>query len=98
LVIASCSNETETFERMNLQGQPYVLIDRGALGLVANFVGIDDEEEGRIATEHLVDQGYRAIAHIRGKNNSTGIRRFEGYKQALQRRGLRYSDVNVVER
>jgi LacI family transcriptional regulator len=26
------------------------------------------------------------------------MRRFEGYKQALQRRGLQYSDANVVER
>jgi LacI family transcriptional regulator len=98
LAIASCGNEIEAFERMNRQGQPYVLIDRGVPGLAANFVGIDDEAAGRIATEHLIDQGCRTIAHIRGKNNSTGIRRFEGYKQALQRRGLYYSDANVVER
>jgi LacI family transcriptional regulator len=98
LVIASCGNETGAFERMDRQGQPYVLIDREFPGLVANFVGIDDEAAGRIATEHLVDQGCRTIAHIRGKDNSTGIRRFEGYRKALQRRGLPYSDANVVER
>lgn len=28
LVIASCGNEIEAFERMDRQGQPYVLIDR----------------------------------------------------------------------
>ena len=98
LVIASSSNETAAFEKMNRQGQPYVLIDREIPGLVANFVGIDDEAAGRIATEHLAEQGCRIIAHIRGKDNSTGMRRFEGYKQALQRRGLRFSDSNVVER
>ena len=98
LVIASCGNETEAFEKMDRQGQPYVLIDREFPGLVANFVGIDDEAAGRIATEHLIDQGCRTIAHIRGKDNSTGMRRFEGYKQALQRRGLPYSDANVVKR
>ena len=98
LVIASSSNETAIFEKMGRQGQPYVLIDREIPGLVANFVGTDDEAAGRIATEHLVDQGCRTIAHIRGKDNSTGMRRFEGYKQALQRRGLRFSHSNVVER
>jgi LacI family transcriptional regulator len=98
LVIASSSYETAAFERMDRQGQPYVLIDREFPGLTANFVGVDDEAAGRIATEHLVDQGCRRIAHIRGKDNSTGRRRFEGYKQALQRRGLRYSAANVVER
>lgn len=98
LVIASSSNETAAFEKMDRQRQPYVLIDREIPGLVANFVGIDDEAAGRIATEHLAEQGCRTIAHIRGKDNSTGMRRFEGYKQALQRRGLRFSDSNVVER
>ncbi len=98
LVIASSSNETAAFEKLNRQGQPYVLVDREFPGLAANFVGIDDEAAGRIATEHLVDQGCRTIAHIRGRDNSTGIRRFEGYKQALQRRGLHYSESNVVER
>jgi LacI family transcriptional regulator len=83
---------------MDRQGQPYVLIDREFPGLVANFVGIDDEAAGRIATEHLVDQGCRTIAHIRGKDNTTGMRRFEGYKRALQRRGLPNSDAIVVER
>lgn len=98
LVIASSSNETAAFEKMNRQGQPYVLIDREIPGLVANFVGIDDQAAGRIATEHLAEQGCRTIAHIRGKDNSTGMRRFEGYRQALQRRGLRFSDARVVER
>jgi LacI family transcriptional regulator len=98
LVIASSSNETAAFEKMDRQGQPYVLIDREFPGLTANFVGIDDEAAGRMATEHLIDQGCRSIAHIRGRDNSTGMRRFEGYKEALQRRGLHYSDANVVER
>jgi len=96
LVIATSGNETQTFERMDRQGQPYILIDRELPGLAANFVGIDDEAAGRIATEHLIDQGCRTIAHIRGRNNSTGIRRFEGYKQSLLRHGLQYSDAIVV--
>jgi LacI family transcriptional regulator len=98
LVIASSSNKTAAFEKMDRQGQPYVLIDREIPGLTANFVGIDDEAAGRIATEHLADQGCRTIAHIRGKDNSTGMRRFEGYRQALHRRGLRFSDSYVVAR
>jgi LacI family transcriptional regulator len=96
LVIASSGNETVAFERMDRQGQSYVLIDREFSGLSANFVGIDDEAAGRIATEHLIDQGCKTIAHIRGPHVSTGNRRFEGYKGALLRRGLQYSDHYVV--
>src|ERR1700744_3560057 len=96
LVIASCGNDTEAFERMDRQGQPYVLIDREFPGLSANFVGIDDEAAGRIATEHLIDQGCKTIGHIKGPHVSTGIGRVEGYKSALLRRGLSYSDRYVA--
>jgi LacI family transcriptional regulator len=96
LVIASAALATTSFERMDRQGQRYLLIDRDFPELSANFVGIDDRAAGRIATEHLVDEGCRTIAHIRGPNVSTGTRRFEGYQSALESRGLQYSDRYVV--
>jgi LacI family transcriptional regulator len=98
LVIASSGSDIRPFQRMERHGIPYVLIDRELPGLVANFVGIDDEAAGRIATEHLIDQGCKNIAHIRGRENSTGTRQFESYRHALQRRGLKYSDSLVVAR
>lgn len=98
LVIASSGTERTQFARLESHGMPYVLIDREIPGLVANFVGVDDEAAGRIATEHLIEQGYRRIAHIRGRENSTGIRRFEGYRQALLSAGLEYSEARVVAR
>jgi DNA-binding LacI/PurR family transcriptional regulator len=92
LVIASSGNDTVAFERMDRQGQHYVLIDREFPGLSANSVGIDDEAAGRIATEHLIDPGCKTIGHIKGPHVGTGIRRFEGYQSALLHRGLPYSD------
>jgi LacI family transcriptional regulator len=98
LVIASSGTDIQPFLRLERHGLPYVLIDRELPGLSANFVGINDEKAGRIATEHLIDQGCRTIAHIRGRNNSTGTGRFEGYKHALQSKGLPYSESLVVTR
>jgi LacI family transcriptional regulator len=98
LVIASVQLEAQPFQKIERRGLPYVLIDREFQGLSANFVGIDDEAAGRIATEHLIDQGCQIVSHIRGKENSTGIRRFEGYKHTLQHRGLPYSESLVVAR
>lgn len=98
LVIASSGTDIQPFLRMERHGLPYVLIDRELPGLAANFVGINDEAAGRIATEHLFDQGCRTVAHIRGRENSTGIRRYEGYRHALQRRGVEYSEALVVAR
>jgi LacI family transcriptional regulator len=98
LIVASSGSDIEPFLRLDRQGVPYVLIDRELGGLSANFVGTNDETAGRLATEHLIDQGCRTIAHIRGRENSTGARRFEGYKRALQRNGIPYRDSLVVAR
>lgn len=98
LVIASSGTSIEQFERMGLQSQPFVLIDREFPGLEANYVGIDDTAAGRIATEHLLDIGCRHVAHIGGRENSTGIHRLEGYKQALQTRGVEYLANYVISR
>lgn len=98
LVIASSGTEREAFDRLDSHSVPYVLIDREIPGLSANFVGVDDEAVGRIATEHLIEQGYRRIAHIRGRDNSTGMRRLEGYRKALQSAGIEHSESRVVKR
>jgi len=98
LVIASAGTDIQPFLRLERHGVPYVLIDRELPGLSANFVGINDEAAGRMATEHLIDQGCKTIAHIRGRDNSTGAQRFEGYRRALQLRGIAYSESLVVAR
>lgn len=98
LVVAASGLSTEAFEQMERLGQKYVLIDQELPGLAANFVGVDDETVGRMATEHLYSQGCRTIAHIRGRNSMTGSRRFEGYKQALKDLKLPFQESLVVAR
>ena len=98
LVVASSGTDIQPFQRMDRQGLPYVLIDRELPGLSANFVGIDDEAAGRMATEHLIEQGCKSIAHIRGRENSTGRGRFAGYRHALQKRSIPYAESLVIAR
>lgn len=98
LVVASCGSDLQPFLRLDRHGLPYILIDRELPGLSANFVGINDEAAGQLATNHLLEQGCKTIGHIRGRENSTGIRRFEGYRRALQRRGIPYSESLVIAR
>ncbi|KAA6456629.1 LacI family transcriptional regulator [Acidobacteria bacterium AB60] len=98
LVVASSGTDKQPFLRMDRQGLPYVLIDREIPGLSANFVGIDDEAAGRMATEHLLEQGCKSIAHIRGRENSTGEGRFDGYRHALHKRNIAFSESLVIAR
>jgi LacI family transcriptional regulator len=98
LVIASTDTSSEQFERMQQKRELFVLIDRNFPNISANFVGVDDEAAGRLATQHLLDIGCKRIAHIRGRDNSTGIGRFEGYRKALAGRGLAVKEEYVVSR
>ena len=96
LIIASCRSTVDLFFRIEKQKTPYVLIDRTLPGLTANFVGVDDEAVGRLATKHLIDIGCKRIAHIRGPETSTGMRRLDGYKQALTQASLAIVDAYVI--
>ena len=96
LIIASCRSTVDMFFRIEKQKTPYVLIDRTLPGLTANFIGVDDQAVGRLATQHLIDIGCKRIAHIRGPETSTGIRRVEGYKQALAQAGVRVNDDYLI--
>jgi LacI family transcriptional regulator len=88
LVVASAQREPESFRHIEEQKTPYVLIDRKFGNLPAHFVGVDDVEVGRIATEHLFDVGCRNVAHIGGPEVSTGTGRAQGYREVLARRGV----------
>jgi LacI family transcriptional regulator len=96
LVVASAGTDIQPFLRLERHGIPYVLIDREIPGLSTNFVGINDEAAGRMATEHLIDQGCKVVAHIRGRENSTGARRFAGYRNALKAKGIPFVESLVV--
>jgi LacI family transcriptional regulator len=98
LVIASSGTDTQLFRRMRSQSQPFVLIDRAFDDLEADFVGIDDVAAGRIATTHLIEMGRRNIAHISGRVNSTGMRRKEGYLEALRAHKLPVRENYILSR
>ena len=96
LIIASCRPTVDLFFRIEKQKTPYILIDRILPGLTANFVGVDDEAVGRLATKHLIDIGCKRIAHIRGPETSTGMRRLEGYRQALTQARLTINNDYII--
>lgn len=98
LVIASAQWTVESFRRIEEQKTPYILIDRRFSGFPAHFVGVDDEQVGRIATAHLVEVGCRRIAHIGGPEVSTAIGRAEGFRHVLAANGIPAPPEYVIRR
>lgn len=83
LIVASVQHTAQRLRTLAAQKIPYVLLDRNFTGLESNFVGVDDLAVGYLATSHLIDQGCKRIAHIRGPEVSTAMGRLEGYTKAL---------------
>jgi LacI family transcriptional regulator len=75
---------------------PHLLLDRPLRGLNSHFVGSDDEAIGKLATEHLIERGYRRIAHIGIPNISPGSGRLAGFKATLRAHGYQIQSKRVV--
>lgn len=96
IVIASAQTSLESFRSLEQQKVPYVLMDRRLAGLKAHYIGVDDSAAGVLATNHLIEQGCRRIAHIRGPEVSTAIGRLEGYRKALAAHKMKPAKGHIV--
>ena len=98
LVLASCERNTSNTTSKCLKDAkvPYLLLDRPIRGLNSCFVGSNDKNIGILATEHLVERGYRRIAHIGIPDLSPGSGRLSGYKATLKLHGLKFEASRVV--
>jgi LacI family transcriptional regulator, galactose operon repressor len=88
-VVASCQKNADGLKKIGEASVPLILLDRSFPGFSANFVGVNDYAIGELATEHLIEQGCKRIAHIRGPLTNVGNRRTEGYLDALKKHGLK---------
>ena len=96
LLIASVQQDAASFKQLTKHHVPFILLDRKIPGLSTNFIGVDDEEVGRIATEHLIEIGCQRIAHVGGTQISTALGRLRGYERTLQRHGIPLNPDYVI--
>src|SRR4029453_7164765 len=90
LASVNASGNTDLLQRLASQGIGLVMIDRDDHPAVkCDRVVTDDEEVGRMATGHLIEQGRKAIGHICGPAIVHSRRRTAGYRGALRDHGLR---------
>ena len=96
-VLLLALHESESLPaRLQARGIPMVFGGRPRAALQASYVDVDNHAGGRSATQHLVVQGRRRIAHIAGPLDGPAARqRLQGYREALWSAGLR---SDLVER
>lgn len=87
--------DLEVIESIQKAGIETVLISNPN-GKRITAVYTDESTGAYLATKHLIDIGHQRIAFLSGsKGSSVTIRRFEGYKKALQEAGLSLSEEYV---
>lgn len=96
LLIASCQQKLMNFYELGDERTPFLLIDRNFPYLSAHFVGSDDYQAGRMATEHLISLGKKHIAHIGGHTMSPSLERMRGYRDALTAAKMESNDKYIV--
>ncbi|RYZ00844.1 MAG: LacI family transcriptional regulator [Chitinophagaceae bacterium] len=102
--IAKGTRDLAHLQDLKRRGVPLVLFDRVAADTGAPSVSIDDGAAAFLATEHLVQQGYRRIAYIAGPQHvPIWKERLQGYRRALKKYGLpadrslvRTGDVSIA--
>ncbi|WP_285008540.1 LacI family DNA-binding transcriptional regulator [Pedobacter faecalis] len=92
LISPACETSDFSFlKSLQAGGLPIVLFDRLSEQMHTDKVGADNFKGAYEATTHLLDQGYRNIAHITTNTTlSISTDRLNGYKQALQDQGITY--------
>src|SRR5918994_429800 len=89
LASANASGNTKLLQEMQALGRALVMIDRDDHPKVrCHRVLTDDIKVGRLATEHLLSTGRRAIAHIAGPAVIHAQRRAQGYRDAMRAHGI----------
>ncbi|RTZ00356.1 LacI family transcriptional regulator [Flavobacterium sp. RSP49] len=98
-IIMSLSNESNNDDHIKEiinRNIPFVMFDKIAKLSKCSKVIIDDQKAAFNAVQHLIDNGCRKIAHIRGPlNPQNSIDRYIGYKKALEKNNIPF-DTKLV--
>lgn len=98
-VIMSLSNKTRDFSHLQKvidSNVPLILFDKIAKTINCSKVLIDDRKAAYDAVTHLINKGYKRIAHFRGDlNPQNSIDRFLGYKKALLDHNIEFDPTLV---
>lgn len=96
--IAKGTVDHSHFQNIKKRGIPIVFFDRTNDNLRIDSVVIDDRKGACMATRHLIEQGYKRIAHITGPQHLKNFAdRIKGYKDALKEHGMPLDEKLVCE-
>ncbi len=98
IILAPCRNEINIsyVNALKQNNIPLILIDRIPKNFDGNYVQLNDFHGGQMVVRHLISQGYKKIAHIKGHEySSIAEARFQGYLYALKLHNYEFNPAMV---
>nr|WP_321355193.1 LacI family DNA-binding transcriptional regulator [uncultured Draconibacterium sp.] len=99
-LILSIGMETQSYDHLKLFSErniPLVFFDRIVDEIPAHKIVIDDFGGAYRATQHLIEQGRKKVAHIGGPLNlQIYAKREAGYRQAISDAGLQINENQIL--
>ncbi|MFC0184454.1 transcriptional regulator, LacI family [Pseudarcicella hirudinis] len=94
--LARDTNDYSHIHKLMRKEVPLVLFDRYADEIEATKVIVNNKEAAFKATEHLLENGCKKIGFLAGPPNLLiSTQRLMGYKEALEKHGIAFSNTNV---
>jgi LacI family transcriptional regulator len=96
--VSQQTSNPKIFDRIKKLNIPLVFFDRQFEGLNFSSITFNDRNGASLALNNIIEKGYTKIAHIAGYSNvSIGKERCQGYKQALNNRGIEVNPEWIIE-
>ncbi|UII30767.1 LacI family transcriptional regulator [Fulvivirga ulvae] len=99
-ILISMSRETtryDHFETIHKRGLPIVFFDRVCDAINCSKVVVDDFDGAYQVTKHLIQQGYKRIAHLAGPESLIlSKHRMDGYKKALKEHDMEFDESIIL--
>lgn len=97
VIVSSMLMEDPIVQSLHDSKKPFILFGRHPT-LDVNYLDAENVRGGCEATLHLLRLGHKRVAAITGPQNMiAGYDRFEGYRKALEERGIAFRSELVVE-
>lgn len=91
IIIFPTGGNIDLYKQMLDEQFPIVFMDRTIEDLEIETVMLDNKRAAKLAVDHFIDQGYERIAIVTTsilRKISPRVERIEGYKEALEARGI----------
>ncbi|MFH0796299.1 MAG: LacI family DNA-binding transcriptional regulator [Candidatus Omnitrophota bacterium] len=96
LILTPFGSDSNLLKMVTQSQIPFVLMSEMADGISCDFVGEDDFEGGRMATEYLISLGHKNIAYFGNSSQLYSDRQLlGGYQSGLKNHGIEFKEELV---